>query len=94
MKLPVFARAAGIFIGMVGIALALNHLAPFVTEDTFNMYYIGPRFPCTLPVLSAVYDQVPYIVFLLIYIIGFSLVAALLFTCFTAAQKLSAARKG
>ena len=93
MKLPVFARAIGIFAGMVGVAFALNNLAPLVTEDTFNMYYIGPRFECTLPVLSTVYARVPYPVFLLIYIVGFSLAAALLFAGFTAAQKLSAARK-
>jgi hypothetical protein len=47
----------------------------------FNMFYISPFQPCTLPVLSEVYAKVPsYPVFLVIYVLGFTLVAALIYT--------------
>jgi hypothetical protein len=37
------------------------------------MFYINPRYGTSLPVLRDIYPLVPYVVFLLIYIIGFSL---------------------
>lgn len=88
MKLSVFSRAIPVFAVMVSTAFLLNNLAPLVTEDSFNMYYIGPRFECTLPVLSSVYKSVPYPVFLLTYILGFTLAALLLFGLFKAAERL------
>ena len=39
--------------------------------STFNMFFISPYFPCTLPVLSEIYPVVPYPVFLLLYVLGF-----------------------
>ncbi|MBO4277419.1 MAG: YwaF family protein [Clostridia bacterium] len=92
MKLPVFVRAIGIFVIMVAVAFALNNLVPLITEDTFNMYYIGPVFECTLPVLSDIYAHVPYAVFLAVYVLGFTFAASLLFGAFTAAKKLRAKR--
>lgn len=40
-------------------------------DETFNMFFISPYFPCTLPVLSSIYAAVPYPVFLLLYISAF-----------------------
>ena len=40
-------------------------------DETFNMFFISPYFPCTLPVLSSIYTAVPYPVFLLLYISAF-----------------------
>ncbi len=44
-------------------------------DETFNMFYISPHYDCTLPLLSEVYRAVPYAVFLLIYLVGFSLLS-------------------
>ena len=62
-----------LFAIMSAIAIILNVVWHFFgTEETFNMFFISPFYPCELPLLGLVYDNVPYIVFLLIYLIGFS----------------------
>lgn len=73
-----------VFALFAATAMTLNELAYiFFTanglDDTFNMFFISRHFPCTLPILSTVYEMVPYPVFLLIYLLGFALVSALLF---------------
>ena len=74
--LPVFAVA-------IGIAMILNEIANasglLAAGHGFNMFYISPYFECTLPVLSSIYPNVPFIVFILIYSLGFLLVAFLLY---------------
>ncbi len=64
-----------IFVCLVGIASGMNVLyhnhGP--ADQTFNMFYISPYFPCTLPVLSTIYPLVPYPVFLCIYVFGFAI---------------------
>jgi hypothetical protein len=45
----------------------------------FNMFYISPYVNNDLPVLSTIYPLVPYPVYLIIYIFGFTLVAALVY---------------
>ena len=73
-----------VFALFAATAMTLNELAYiFFTanglDDTFNMFFISRHVPCTLPILSTVYELVPYPVFLLIYLLGFALVSALLF---------------
>lgn len=77
-----FLIAIAIFSVVVLTALTLNlsvHgiMSAVGMDDTFNMFFISPYYDCTLPVLSAIYPVVPYPVFLLIYILGFSFVAFL-----------------
>ena len=63
-----------IFAIFVGLAVLLNTLHnEFINVPTFNMFYINPRYGTSLPVLRDIYPLVPYVVFLLIYIVGFSL---------------------
>ena len=47
--------------------------------DVFNMFYISPYFPCTLPVLSDIYASTPYAVFLLLYFVAIGLGNAIIF---------------
>ena len=72
-----------VFGVMLGIAMLLNivlyHTVMVNNGESFNMFYISPYFPCTLPVLSMIYAKVPYVVFLLIYIFGFILAGAIMF---------------
>ena len=78
LTLPVYLRAVGMFCALVLIALGLNLAAPLFTDETFNMFYIGPRFPCSLVVLDQIYRKLPYPVFLALYVWGFSFAALLM----------------
>ncbi len=50
-----------------------------MADTTFNMFFISPYHDCTLPVLSAVDPLVPYPVFFLIYLLGFSVVSGIVY---------------
>lgn len=73
------------FCVLSAAAMGLNLAVPAIlnaqgiTDFTFNMFFISHRFPCTLPVLSGIYPVVPYPVFLLLYLVGFAVVAAIIF---------------
>lgn len=79
-----FFKGIPVFAGLVLIAMGLNigvyHLfSELGMDDTFNMYFISPYFDCTLPILSLIYPLIPYPAFLVMYILGFSLIAALMY---------------
>ncbi len=85
-RLP-FRRLAGsvaVFAGFAATAILLNEIvfAYFtriaMIDETFNMFFISPHYPCTLPVLSGIYDKIPYLAFLLLYLVGFALIAAII----------------
>lgn len=64
-------NAFKVFIFFVIIALLLDigiYNSGILNGETFNMFYISPYFPCTLPVFGVIKDSVPYIIFLLSYI--------------------------
>ncbi len=84
LSLTHFLSALPIFATLVTTAMLLNigvHNALLANgqTDTFNMFFVSPYHPCTLPVLSSVYELVPYPAFLFIYLIGFTLVAAIVY---------------
>lgn len=79
MTLPRFFKASVVFYILVIIALIMNLLAPLVTDMTFNMFFIGPNFPCQLVILDTIYANAPYPLFLLVYMLGFTLAAFILF---------------
>lgn len=73
-----------VFAGLVAVAMTLNAILPrFIGEGhRFNMFFVNPKVGCTLPVLSLFYESpenhlLPYPVFLLLYLVGFSLCALL-----------------
>ncbi len=62
-----------VFLVFVFIALMLNiivYKSGVLNGQVFNMFYISPYFPCSLPVFSQIYEAVPYPVFLIIYILS------------------------
>lgn len=63
-----------VFITLVLIALMLNIVLHKV-DGVFNMFFIGPYYPCHLPILSVIYEKAPYFIFLIAYVLGFMLVA-------------------
>ena len=79
-----WSKSIFVFAGLVATALLLNVIVYHVLQnmnidETFNMFYISPYFECTLPVLSIFYGILPYIFFLLLYSIGFSLAALIIY---------------
>lgn len=79
-----FAYAMITFGAFASVAMILNlvmpkYLATKGFTQAFNMFYISPYYNNDLPVLSTIYPMVPYFVYLIIYIFGFALVAALVF---------------
>ncbi len=67
-------QALPVFCVFVGIATTANILYHFLGDpnQTFNMFFISPYYPCTLPILNMIYGNVPYIIFLLTYVGGFT----------------------
>lgn len=79
-----FLGSIPVFAAMCTLATALNvsvyhGLRAAGQDDTFNMFFISPYFDCTLPVLSIFDELLPYPVFLLLYLLGFTVVAAIVF---------------
>ena len=71
--LPVFALLSA-------VALGANFLWHFVGNDeSFNMFYISPYYTSALPIFSTLQPLLPYPVFLIIYLIGFTIVAYVMF---------------
>lgn len=71
-----------VFLIFVGIAISMNIIvynSGILNGETFNMFYISPYFPSTLPVFDIINQNVPYIVFLIIYIWSLSLGAFIIY---------------
>lgn len=67
-------KALPTFLALVAIALTLNiTMVNFTNGETFNMFFIGPNFPSSLPVFDQIYQLVPHSVFVMIYIFAFTL---------------------
>jgi hypothetical protein len=79
-----FAWCMLVFAAFASVALILDvTVYPVLIEKglatDFNMFYISPYVNSDLPVLSAIYPKVSYPVYLIIYIFGFTMVAALVY---------------
>lgn len=75
-------RSINVFLIFVGIALCLNIIiynTGILNGETFNMFFISPYFESTLPVFNIIYIYVPYIVFLIIYIVALTLGATIIY---------------
>lgn len=74
-----FLKGVIVFCITFATALAMNFIFHTFVNETFNMFYISPYYACHLPLLSVIYANVPYVVFLLIYFIGFVLAAFVIY---------------
>ena len=80
----VFLKGIIPFAILSSVAILLNeimfsHFTNHSINAAFNMFYISRHYSCSLPVLSAIYPKVPYVAFLLIYLLGFVLVSGIIF---------------
>lgn len=67
--------AIKVFIIFVFIALLLNVIiynSNLLHGETFNMFYISPYFISILPIYNIIQENVPYFLYLLIYVISIS----------------------
>lgn len=63
-----------VFIILVSIALILDISTYYLKIDGgLDMFFISPFHTCELPIFSIIYEKVPYIIFLLIYLFAFTL---------------------
>lgn len=67
------------FVILIAIAMLSNLVMYHAINETFNMFYISPYYECVLPLLGDIQKVVPYIVFLLIYVVGFVAVACIMY---------------
>lgn len=75
-KLISILRALPVFVTLVAVALSLNFI--YGDYDTFNMFFIAPGGTCDIPVLNLLHGNVPYVIFLLAYILGFTIVGTIM----------------
>ena len=85
LNLKFFAGGVQLFIAIVAIAMVLNIAGYHILtacgiDETFNMFYISPYFACSLPLLSLVWEWVPYLVFVMVYFFGFILCAFIVYS--------------
>ena len=71
-----FKSAFCVFLVFVIIAEILNiciYNSGILNGETFNMFYISPYFISSLPVFDIIQQNVPFVIFLLIYIIAINM---------------------
>ena len=71
-----FKSAFYVFLVFALIAEVLNisiYNSGLLRGETFDMFYISPYFISTLPVFDIIQQQVPFIIFLLIYIVAINI---------------------
>lgn len=80
-----FLKGLPIFVVFICCAIFLNEvgyqlLTYYEMSNKFNMFFISPHFECTMPILDILQPKVHFILFIIIYFIGFSLAAFIIFT--------------
>lgn len=86
-----FIKAFFVFIGLITIAEILNiviYQSGILNDETFNMFYISPYFISSLPIFDIIQENVPYILYLLIYIVALSLGAGIIYVISLGINKL------
>ena len=75
--------AAKVFIIFVAIAEILNisiYNSNILNGETFNMFYISPYFTSSLPVFDIIQQNVPFIIYLGIYILAIILASIIVYS--------------
>ena len=92
-----FKLAFYVFLVFVLIAEILNigiYNSGILNGETFNMFYISPYFISSLPIFDIIQQNVPFLVFLLIYIVSINIGSLFIyFTSYVIERKLSKLNK-
>lgn len=74
-----FLKGTYVFVMLTFVAIILNGIHNiWIKEGTFNMFFINPLYRSEIPVLSLFQPIVPSFVYIMIFVVGFSLVAYLM----------------
>lgn len=71
ISIKFFKKSIPIFLVFVSISLLLNifiYNIGILNGEVFNMFYISPYYISTLPVFNVIQENVPYLVYLIIYV--------------------------
>ena len=84
LNIRFFFKGAIVFGGLLSVAMILNWVLPIAfagcDPTAFSMFYISPtQSYCPLPILEIIFREMPYIVFLAIYVVGFMAAALAIF---------------
>lgn len=91
ISLPTLFSGIIAFVAFVMFALVLNvavYNSGVLNGETFNMFYISPYFISSLPVFDVIQQNVPYILFLVIYIFALSLGGFIIYSIAKGISKL------
>ena len=93
LNIKYFLKSILVFVGLLIIACLLNEIVYPLAIDannniTFNMFYVSSHFANHLPILSFIYASVPYIAFLLLYLVGFIVTSLVIFYSIVGVMKL------
>jgi len=80
-----------VFLIFIGIAEVMNlviYNIGILNGEAFNMFYISPYFISSLPVFDIIQQNVPFIIYLIIYIIALSLGATIVYFISKIIQKI------
>ncbi len=96
LNLKALLGASIVFVIPVFIAIAINYIFSAVkgySAGEFNMYWISPYFSTQIPILGAIKPLVPYPVFVLIYILGFVMLATVVLVAAILISKIKPSKK-
>ena len=84
MDLRYFLSGSCVYLGYLGVAMLLNVIGYRLLtangmDDVFNMMFISPYFPCTLPILSSIHASTSWGVLFPLYVLGFLIIALIIF---------------
>jgi hypothetical protein len=83
-------QALSVFLILVAMAIVIDvSTYVFGINQGLEMFFISPYHDSSLPVFNIIYQNVPYLVFLIIYILAFSLGSYLLYRIFQLPLKRS-----
>ena len=77
-----FKNSIIVFLIFVCIANIMNifiYNIGILNDETFNMFYISPYFISTLPVFDIIQSSVPYLIYLMIYIVALTMGAFIIY---------------
>ena len=85
-------KAIVVFLIFVIIANGMNvtiYNSGILNGEEFNMFYISPYFESSLPVFNVIQKNVPYPIYLLIYILALSVGGFIIYSFSKLIQKIS-----
>lgn len=84
INLKFFFKGVIVFVILCAVACLLNevvfsYLSTIGSDESFNMFYISRHFENHLPLLSTAFKTMPYVVYLMLYILGFTFISFAIF---------------